>query len=184
VGSALANALRAGGAIDSVTLSGNGEPTLHPHFGAVVAEVIGAARRTAPKVPVRILTNGTQVLRPLVRRALDFLDERIVTMDAEPGAVNRAGPDHPFGERIAGVRSLRDVTLQSCFIEGAVSNTGAASVASWIDAVSEIRPRAVQVHTISRPAATDGVRAVPQPRLERIVGALWARTGIDARVFT
>ncbi len=183
VGTALANALPGVGAIDSVTLSGNGEPTLHPCFGTVVAEVIGAVRRSNPKLPIRILTNGTEALRPPVQRALDFLDERILTLDAEPSAVNRAGPEHDLRERIAGARSLRDVTLQSCFIEGAVSNVGAASLAAWIEAIARIRPRAVQIYTIDRPAATPGIRPVAPRSLERIARELWAGTGVHCRVF-
>ncbi len=183
VGAALANALPRVGPIESVTISGNGEPTLHPRFGSVVADIIGTVRRARPQVPVRVLTNGTQALRPSVRRALDFLDERIVTMDAEPESVNQAGPNHPLDDRIAGACSLRDLTLQSCFIEGAVSNVREASVSPWIDVVREICPRAVQVYTIDRPAAAAGIRAVPREKLEGIAGALWARTGIEPRVF-
>ena len=107
-----------------------------------------------------------------------------MALDAEPALVNLPRPERALDARVSGARSLRDVTLQCCFIQGSVCNLGEASLSPWIDAVSEIRPRVVQIYTINRPAAMAGVRAVPRHRLEEIAGALRARTGIDAQVFS
>ena len=169
--------------IDSITISGHGEPTLHPDFAAATAEILGEARRSRSDVPVRILTNGTLATCPSVRRALDQLDERIVVVDAAAGRVNRPARGCPLGALVAGLLLLRDVSVQSCFIGGAVSNCDPSCVAAWAELVAELRPRRVQIHTINhRPARAD-VRPLACAQLEEIACVLRARTGIEADVY-
>ncbi len=183
IASALSHALTRTGPLDSITLSGHGEPTLHPRFGEVVAALLAEARRSNPYVPVRILTNGTRIYRPEVRHALNLLDERIVKLDAAAEQVCRPGQRTPLGAVVAGLSGLKDVTLQSCFIQGEVSNTGAAVIREWVDLVAEIRPRGVQIYTIDRPAPAFDVRPVSGAELEEVACLLRESTGIEACVF-
>ncbi len=180
--SALAQALPQAGPLDSITISGRGEPTLHPRFGAALAAVVSEARRARPGTPVRILTNGTTLVRADVRRALDLLDERVVMFDASPERVDRPDRPLPMGSLVASATLLRDVTVQSCFVQGDVSNTDVRSVEAWIDVLAALRPRAVLIHSLSRPSARARVQAVPAPVLEAIAARLRVRTGLAAKV--
>lgn len=180
---ALMQALVDADRIDSITISGHGEPTLHPHFAAATAEILGEARRSRSDVPVRILTNGTLATRPTVRRALDQLDERIVVLDAAAGRVNRPARGCPLGALVAGLLLLRDVSVQSCFIGGAISNCDPPCVGAWAELVAELRPRRVQIHTINRRPARADVRPLVGAQLEEIACVLRARTGIEAEVY-
>jgi wyosine [tRNA(Phe)-imidazoG37] synthetase (radical SAM superfamily) len=184
VGRALAGALPVCGRLDSITISGMGEPTEHPDFGRVVDRILYEARLARPWVPVRILSNGATAVRPEVRRALDRLDERIVILDAAAERIDRPDAGSPLGGVVQGISLLRDVTLQSCFVDGEVSNVGEESVCEWADIVGELTPRSVQIFTVCRrPAAVD-VRPVSRARLEEIADVLRGRTGIEARVFS
>ncbi len=183
VEAALAGAAGDTGVLDSITISGHGEATLHPELPEVVDRILAVARRAWPGVPVRILTNGSQAVSPRVRSALDRLDERIVKLDADSEHVCRPTRRHPPGARLLGLSLLRDVTLQSCFIEGSVSNTDEETVTEWVELVSEIAPRAVQIYTIDQPPATAEIRPVGPSRLEEIACQLRGRTGIEARVY-
>jgi wyosine [tRNA(Phe)-imidazoG37] synthetase (radical SAM superfamily) len=183
VGSALANRLDRVGELDSVTISGYGEPTLHPRFAAVVAEVVSQVGRQRPGLGVRILTNGSQAVRECVRRALDLLDERIVKLDASMETVCRPRSSQMFGKSVVGMCLLRDVTLQSCFIHGSISNTDDASVSDWIDTVRVVKPREVQIYTINRRPSDGAIRPVSRDQLEEIACRLRSKTGIDAKVF-
>ena len=180
---ALARALRGCGPLDSITISGSGEPTEHPEFGAIVRRIAGEARRARPGVPVRILTNGANVVRPEVRAALDRLDERIVILDADAKRVDRPDRRSPLGGIVQGLSLLRDFTAQSCFFDGPVSNMGDAAVREWADLLGELRPRCVQIFTLSRRPAVVDVRPVSGARLEEIACVLRARTGIEGAVF-
>lgn len=182
VARALAHALARPRGLDSITISGHGEPTLHPRFAEVVKEVLAEARRARPEVPVRILTNATGALRPDVRHALDLLDERIVKLDA--GALRVSRPvGQPLGGLLAAVSLLRDFVVQACFVEGSVSNTDEETVHEWIELVRELRPRAVQLYTIDRPPARAEVHPVAAAHLGAIARRLERATGIPARAY-
>jgi len=183
IAAALNHALSCAGPLDSITISGHGEPTLHPRFGAVVATILAESRRARPRVPVRILTNGTRILRAEVRGALNLLDERIVKLDAAAERVCRPGGRSPLGGVVASMAVLRDVTLQSCFVQGEIANTSPDALREWVDLVAEVRPRGVQIYTIDRPAPAFEVRPVALAELEEIACFLRAGTGIEATVF-
>lgn len=183
VAAGLAHALPRCGPLDSITVSGSGEPTSHPDFAAVVGQVLAEARRARPDVPVRILTNGATTVRPEIRRALDQLDERIITLDAAAERVDKPDADSPLGGVVYGISLLRDFSLQSCFIDGRVSNVEDETVRQWADLVGELEPRRVQIFTVSRRPAFADIHPVPEDQLEEIACTLRARTGIEARVF-
>jgi wyosine [tRNA(Phe)-imidazoG37] synthetase (radical SAM superfamily) len=183
IAAALNHALSHAGPLDSITISGHGEPTLHPRFGAVVCAILAESRRARPRVPVRILTNGTRILRAEVRGALNLLDERIVKLDAAAERVCRPGCCSSLGGVVASLAALRDVTLQSCFVQGEIANTGPDALRGWVDLVAGVRPRGVQIYTIDRPAPAFDVRPVAPAELEEIACFLRAGTGIEAAVF-
>jgi wyosine [tRNA(Phe)-imidazoG37] synthetase (radical SAM superfamily) len=184
---AIADALRAAlatvGALDSVTISGHGEPTLHPRFESVVENILDVARSLRPGVSVRILTNGSGIVRPEVRAALARLDETIAKLDAGVQRVSRPKAHFPVGASLAALAFLDHVTIQSCFVDGPVSNTDHATVEEWAEVVGEVRPPAVQIYTISEQPAGESLRPVAATRLEEIACVLRARTGIEARVY-
>src|SRR5688572_24213686 len=62
----------AGTKVDAITISGNGEPTLHPDFPRVVEDILASRDRVAKGVPVHILTNGAQLAKPGVAEALNL----------------------------------------------------------------------------------------------------------------
>jgi wyosine [tRNA(Phe)-imidazoG37] synthetase (radical SAM superfamily) len=183
IGSALANALPEAGDLDSITLAGHGEPTLHPRFGSLVAEVLSAARHARPGVPVRVVTNGSTIGHEDIRRALDLVDERIVKLDAGGERVCRPDASHPLGVAIAALPRLRDLTIQSCFIEGPVDNTDPDSVQEWVDLVAELKPQGVQIYTPLRLECEADVVPAPGWRLDEIATQLEKYSGIRPSVY-
>ena len=75
--------------LDHLTLAGNGEPTLHPQFAEVVAELRAVRDAHAPHLPIAILSNSTTLDLPGVAAALNVLDERYMKLDAGETALLR-----------------------------------------------------------------------------------------------
>ena len=55
---------------DVITFAGNGEPTMHPDFEAVIGDTIALRDALCPAAKVSVLSNATQIHRDSVRRAL------------------------------------------------------------------------------------------------------------------
>ena len=64
--------------LSHLTLAGNGEPTLHPQFAAIVSALEAVRDELAPGLPLAILSNGSTLGDPVVVEALERLDRRFM----------------------------------------------------------------------------------------------------------
>jgi wyosine [tRNA(Phe)-imidazoG37] synthetase (radical SAM superfamily) len=87
-----------------------------------------------------------------------------------------------MGEIVAGLKQLENTFLQSCFVQGRVTNTDPDSVAMWIDKVREIRPLGVQLYTLDREPADKKIEKVSLTTLRWIAYAVSWRAGLQAEV--
>ena len=174
-------------AIDSLTLTGNGETTLHPAFEEIVGGVIALRDRLLPGAQIVVLTNGTRLGNPAVRRALDRVDQCVVKIDAGREStfqlINR--PLEPMTlEAIAeAAAQLPRVVVQTLFVRGVVDNTGDVEIEKWIERVGHIHPQSVQIYSLDRKPAEAGLIAVPRPDLEHIAERLASGTQLPVVVY-
>jgi wyosine [tRNA(Phe)-imidazoG37] synthetase (radical SAM superfamily) len=180
-------ALAASGEIDSITVAGNGEPTLHPAFAPIVDELFHLRARRAPRAKLTLLSNGSTLNRLSVVSSLARFDARCIKFDAGDATtfrlVNR--PSLSLGRLIADLRSVARLTLQSMFVRdarGLVDNTVPQAVDAWLEAVARIRPAGVDIQTLERRPVQPSLVKVPATVLEEI--AIRVRSlGVPARVF-
>jgi wyosine [tRNA(Phe)-imidazoG37] synthetase (radical SAM superfamily) len=170
-----------------ITFSGNGEPTLHPDFDWIVDAVIGVRQRSGTQARLAVLSNSTAAADPAVRAALAKLDVRIMKLDAGSQAVldliNRPAPGVSIEAIVDGLRRMEDITLQSVFVDGEVSNTGDADVEAWLDRVEEVRPTSIQVYSLENAPALSTLVGVPPDRLRQIAERVRERTGIEVKTY-
>lgn len=168
---------------DVLTFAGNGEPTAHPEFAAIIDDTLALRDRYFPEAKVSVLSNSTRVEDKDVREALMKVDNPIMKLDTvDAGYIHRL--DRPTGhydvERIIG--SLREMAgkpvIQTMFLKGFaedgtdMDNTGEEYVKPWIDAVKSIAPREVMIYTIDRETPARHLRKATPEELDHIVSLL------------
>ena len=72
----------AGVAVDTITFSGNGEPTMHPAFPQIIEFTLQLRDKLYPSAKVSVLTNATQLGKVQVREALQKIDNPILKIDS------------------------------------------------------------------------------------------------------
>jgi wyosine [tRNA(Phe)-imidazoG37] synthetase (radical SAM superfamily) len=171
---------------DMICLSGNGEPTLHPDFNEVVKSVMQARETWMPDKPIAVLTNGAHLDSRKVVDAMNKIDQRIVKIDAGNErafkVVNSPLSRTTLAKVISGVRSLKDVTIQALFVQGATDNTSHADIEDWIEVIAIIKPKTVQIHGISRQTTQSGLIRCDEDTLYAIASRLERKTQIKAIV--
>ncbi len=182
----------AGDPLDVITLSGNGEPTLHPEFEGVIDDTIALRDRYYPDAKVSVLTNSTRLDRESVCRALERVDNNILKLDSAVEKTMRLidRPNSPefTVEKVIGQLKRFSGTgiIQTMILEGEhdgqdVSNTSPEEIRALIEAYKAIRPREVMIYSIDRTTPAEKLRKVPRERLEEIAEAVRAE-GIKVQV--
>ena len=168
----------AGTPIDSITFSGDGEPTLHPDFPTIIDHTLFLRDRYYPAAKVSVLSNATRIGLPAVFEALQKVDNPILKLDAptdeQVALVNRpVGPYHVADV----VRNLErfqgNFVLQTMFLRGPLWES-AQWVDGWMELVRRLRPREIMVYTIDRETpmkelqkyTVDEMRALVAPLIE------------------
>lgn len=151
--------------IDSVTFSGNGEPTVHPDFPAVIDVTLRLRDKYFPQAKVSVLSNATMIGRPAVFEALRRVDNPILKIDASSDELIQQ-INKPMGRYVLAevVRDLKrfdgNFILQTMFLKSPdFDTTTPEAIQAWIEIVREIRPREIMVYTIDR--------ETPDKRLEK-----------------
>ena len=183
----------AGDHLDVITFSGNGEPTLHPEFAAIVDDTIRLRDRWFPQVKISVLSNSTRLSDPLVCGALRRVDNNLLKLDSaitrtmrmldRPGSASLSSEE--LIERIAAFGS--DCIVQTMLLRGShdgvsVDNTTDEEIDALIGAYRRIAPRQIMIYSIDRKTPEENLQKVPREELEAIAGRIRRETGMDVTV--
>lgn len=161
----LADILLEGTQVDSITFSGDGEPTLNPDFARIIDDTIALRDIYCPQAKVSVLTNATKLLSDTVFGALRKVDAPILKLDAPTDErarkINGALPSFRVDDVVKGLKRFEgDFILQTMFLKSDdFDSLEPQMLAKWMDIVREIRPRLIMAYTIARPTPQSGLSA-------------------------
>ena len=164
--------------IDSITFSGDGEPTLNPDFPEIIDITISLRDKYFPKAVVSVLSNATRVGIPEVFDALRKVDNPILKLDAPTDELVRKINQPQGGYHVEDVvESLRrfegNFVLQTMFLRSAEFDSSAPEVLDgWMNIVRDLRPREIMVYTLDREAPAQGLEKFSVEEMEALVRPL------------
>lgn len=164
--------------IDSITFSGNGEPTMHPSFPEVIDVTLRLRDRYFPQAKVSVLTNATLIGRPEISSALMRIDNPILKLDASSDGlvemINKPVGTYRLSEVIENMKKFKgNFVLQTMFLRSPQFDTAAPeSLAGWYDIVRELRPREIMVYTIDRETPDKSLGKYTVEEMEKFVRPL------------
>lgn len=164
---------------DTITFSGNGEPTMHDCFAAIIEDTLEIRDKLCPSAKIAVLSNSTMLHKADVVRALCIIDENLMKLDAATDDLIKI-VDQPT-IRNTSVQKIIDnlllfngkLTIQTMFLKGvhkgiSFDNTCAEAVELWLEALNKIRPKKVMMYTISRETPVKSLQKVPLVTLQKI----------------
>ena len=166
--------------IDHITISGSGEPTLNSKIGDIIRGI-----KKITSVPIAVLTNGTLLTNPEVRR--DLMDADIVSpsLDAvSPDVfekVDRPNPKLRIDKIIDGIKLFRQeykgrMWVEILFVKG--MNDHDEEVLKMKQVLDEIQPEKIHLNTVIRPPAYAIAQPIGEARLKEIQKILGERSEI------
>ncbi len=142
--------------VDSITFSGNGEPTVHPDFPKVIDVTLMCRDKYFPEAKVSVLSNATMIGRSSVAEALMRIDNPILKIDASSDElimkINKPVGRYMLEEVVDAMMKFNgNFILQTMFLRSPDFDTAAPeALAGWMDIVRKVRPREIMVYTIDR----------------------------------
>ena len=152
----MAKAAAEGTPVDSITFSGNGEPTMNPDFPQIVEATVRLRDQYFPDAKVSVLSNAVLVAKKDIAEALKKVDNPILKIDASSdeliGKINKPVGRYRLSEIIEALKGFEgNFILQTMFLRSQdFSTTHKEALYAWMDIVRELRPREIMVYTIDR----------------------------------
>lgn len=174
----LQECLLAGTPIDSITFSGDGEPTLNPEFPRIIRDTIALRDTFYPSAKVSVLTNATRLLKEEVTEALKMVDNPILKLDAPTSElaarINKPVGNYTIEDVIEGMlRFDGNFVLQTMFLRSKDFDSSSPEVLiPWMDIVRKVNPREIMVYTIDRPTPAAGLQKISEAEMRNLVRPL------------
>ena len=142
--------------VDSITFSGNGEPTMNPDFAEIIDVTLRLRDEYFPNAKVSVLSNATLLDREKVTEALKKIDNPILKIDASSQSlvekINKPVGSYELSNVLECLKGFEgNFILQTMFLRSQEFDTVASgALEAWIEIVRMLKPRQVMVYTIDR----------------------------------
>lgn len=172
------NCSQEGTPVDSITFSGNGEPTLHPDFPAIIDRLLQLRDIYYPKAVITCLSNSTKLGTFEVREALKKIDNPILKLDAVDENLFQvvSGPTIELhaSDIIGWMNEMKQqFILQTLFFKGetekgAFDNGTGDALQKWLNFVEQVQPKMVMIYSLDRETPAQKLFKYSKEELEAI----------------
>ena len=186
--------------LNDIAFSGDGEPTTYPHFDRAIRVAMEARDQAgfAPdEVKLVLITNATQLHRPVVREGLRLLAENNGEVWGKLDAGTAAYYDLIDHTNVPFERVLRNlletaqrqpINIQTCFLRVRGEGPSPEEVAAYCARLNDIRAKGgqlkmVQLYTVARRPPYEWVTSLPDAALEEIARIVREDTGLEVETF-
>lgn len=171
--------------IRHITISGNGEPTMHPQFAEFAMKLRNWRDTKAPAAKIALLTNGYRLKNESIRETLEFFDQPFVKLDAGRSEtwnlLNRPVTHLQFDYMIRQMKKSANIMLQTMFVRGI--NDSPLEVECWMQKIKMIKPLAVHLYTLERFPAFASLQPVEASWLRSIAAQVTEKLGIQCEAY-
>ena len=161
--------------VDSITFSGDGEPTLNPEFPQIIDDTLALRDRYAPTAKVSVLSNATRVHLPEIFNALCKVDNPIMKIDAPTNElvakINNPASGYDVQRVVESLKQFHgNFILQWCLLRSPDFDSSSPDVVGpMLDIIRTLRPREVMAYTIDRPTPAQNLSKISPDEMRSLL---------------
>ncbi|MBI5435045.1 MAG: hypothetical protein HZA52_19580 [Planctomycetes bacterium] len=176
---------KAGEKLESVTVVGNQDPTMHPSLLEIAENLRDLRNKWFPKADLSLISESTHLGSDEVRRALRVFDRPILRFEWGTQKLFSALTGRPAAEYkqlCEALTALDRLVIQANF---GPQNCAEADVKAWAKKVEELRPKEIQILS-NEPAGKKSSKnkGLSNAKLEELATSISETAGIPTTVFT
>lgn len=179
--------------IDSITFSGNGEPTLHPEFLSIVHVVIRLRNTFYPEAKISVLSNSTMLHKKDVVEALSLIENPILKLDAPTPElfyqINQPAHGISFENLVLSLQNLHfPYFLQTIFLEQRrddgtlLRNFDESTLEKWVLLIEKFNLKGWMIYPVDRPTPYGGIRKLTPAEMGQIYQFLSTRLRVPIMI--
>lgn len=175
--------------VNSITLAGNGEPTLHPNFKEIVDFICNERDKLSPNTTFSLFTNGTSFDKASVRKAIAKADKIFVKIDAsDQASFERLGGKGSFPKIIRCISDASKdlpVILSTAVIKSPqkYSNYEQLMSQSFVDVLSQIEAEALTLYSINKPTPDNDIEQASKKDMQVLLRYLKESMAVPVHAF-
>ncbi|MCL2039308.1 MAG: radical SAM protein [Bacteroidetes bacterium] len=177
--------------IDSITFSGNGEPTLHPLFPAIIYDTIELRNKYLPNTNISVLSNSTNLSNDAVVNALKKIDNAILKLDsANINTFENINLYNINNKKLDGTTKISiekiidgmkkfdgNFIFQIMFLRGKINgqiidNTTEIEINGLINAIKKTNPKQIMIYPIDRITPADNLTKLDAHEMQKIANII------------
>lgn len=168
--------------VDSISFTGNGEPTIHPNFPEIIDYVIELRNKYLLGAEISVFSNAMHIDKPAIREALQKVENPILKLDAASNnlayKINQPQGNYDVEKVVANMKLFNgNFIMQTMFLKGetekgSVDNTIESNVEEWRKIVLELKPRKVMVYSFERETPSKGLIKATVEEMKQISAPL------------
>lgn len=174
---------RAGEKIESITVTGDSDPTAHTHLLEISENLRDLRNKWFPKAELALISDSLALSCPELRAVCTIYDQPLLRFDwgtAKTYEAFRPQAEIEYKVLYERLAQVDRIMLQATFVQGALDNSSDKEVTAWLKKVEELRPR--EVHLMTPEGVRKGVKPISNTRLEEIAAKVMERTGASCVV--
>jgi wyosine [tRNA(Phe)-imidazoG37] synthetase (radical SAM superfamily) len=163
---------------DAITFAGNGEPTIHPDFAAIIDDTLAVRDKFSPHTRISVLSNASMLHKQAIRKALEKVDQNILKLDTGIQStfelLNQSQGNLTVAKLVKQLVAFEGkLIIQTLFVRGTynghyIDNTTSEEIAAWLPLVKRINPEYVMIYPIDRGTPVKELEKIPAKELESI----------------
>ncbi len=172
---------------DVITFAGNGEPTIHPDFDAIIDDTNEIRNNISPNTQIAVLSNATMIHKNSVFQALSKIERNILKLDSALEdtlfKINQPKEKIKLNKLISNMQSFNGkLIIQTLFLRGSykgnkIDNTTENEIKAWLKLLKLIQPLEVMIYTFHRDTPAKGLIRISEEELN-IIGRKVEKEGI------
>ncbi len=177
---------------ENITFAGNGEPTIHPDFSAIIDDTIAIRDQYVPEAATTVLSNASLSHKTHIYEALLKVDNNILKLDAGSNTqfhrINLPNSNTTIENLVDHLCSYKgNLIVQTLFLKGThkgeiIDNTSDEEVNLWLGHLKKIKPKMVMIYPIDRETPAQDLYKIPNEKLMEIAARV-NKLGIETEVY-
>ncbi len=138
--------------VDTILISGNGEPTLHPQFNEISESIYKWKNSISSSTKIVLLTNGAHFYTKKSLNVTQYYDEIYFKIDCSDDItlkkLNSPIVRQSIDKLLFSAQKIDNISVQTMFVDGPTNNVSDSHIEDYLEIIGILKPKNIIIETL------------------------------------